>query len=77
MPDSDLSGAADAAERLCSFIATTPIDPVGRVTASIGVAELTVDESPEGLCGSADAAMYRAKEDGRNRVRVSRASRAR
>jgi diguanylate cyclase (GGDEF)-like protein len=77
MPESDLAGAAEAAERLCSFIATTPIDPVGRVTASIGVAELTVDESTEGIYGSADAAMYRAKEDGRNRVRVSRASRAR
>ena len=77
MPESDLSGAAEAAERLCSFIATTPIDPVGRVTASIGVAELEVDGSAEGIFGSADAAMYRAKEDGRNRVRVSRASRAR
>ena len=77
MPESDLSGAAEAAERLCSFLARTPIDPVGRITASIGVAELTVDESPEAMYGSADAAMYRAKEDGRNRVRVSRASRAR
>jgi diguanylate cyclase (GGDEF)-like protein len=76
MPESDLSGAAEAAERLCSFIATTPIDPVGRVTASIGVAALEVDGSAEEIYGSADVAMYRAKEDGRNRVRVSRAGQA-
>jgi len=57
---------ADAAERLCSFIATTPIDPVGRVTASIGVAELEADGSAEEIYGSADVAMYRAKERGRN-----------
>ena len=75
MPETDLPGAAQAAERLCAFIATTPIEPVGRVTASIGVAELEVDASVGELFGLADAAMYRAKDAGRNRVRVSRASR--
>jgi diguanylate cyclase (GGDEF)-like protein len=74
MPESDLAGAEEAAERLRSFIAATPIARVGSITASIGVAELHLDGSPGDLFGSADAAMYRAKEAGRDRVRVSPAA---
>jgi diguanylate cyclase (GGDEF)-like protein len=71
MPESDLAGAALAAERLCASIAATPIAHVGGVTASIGVAQLAVDRSAGDLYGAADAAMYRAKRAGRNRVTVS------
>ncbi len=74
MPESDLGGAAKAADRLRAATATTPIESVGLVTASIGVAELAVDASSADLFGLADAAMYRAKEAGRNRVMVSRAA---
>jgi diguanylate cyclase (GGDEF)-like protein len=74
MPESDVPGAADAAERLRSVIAATPMAHVGRVTASIGVATLETDGSAGDLFGSADAAMYGAKRAGRNRVRVSQAS---
>jgi diguanylate cyclase (GGDEF)-like protein len=70
MPESDLAGATMAAERLCAATASTPIVTVGRVTASIGVAEMDAAGSSGDLFGSADAAMYRAKEAGRNRVRV-------
>jgi diguanylate cyclase (GGDEF)-like protein len=72
MPETDLAGAAQAAERLRSFIAATPTCG-GRVTASIGVAELGADGPGADLFASADAAMYGAKEAGRNRVRVSQA----
>ncbi len=68
MPESNLPGATEAGERLRLAIAETPIEPAGRVTASIGVAELEARGSAGGLFGSADAAMYRAKEGGRNRV---------
>jgi diguanylate cyclase (GGDEF)-like protein len=74
MLESDLAGAEQAAERLRSFIEATPTCG-GRVTASIGVAQLEVDRSAGDLFGAADAAMYRAKKAGRNRVRISRASR--
>jgi diguanylate cyclase (GGDEF)-like protein/PAS domain S-box-containing protein len=44
--------------------------PLGRVTVSLGVAVLVpaVDLSPEELVRRADAALYRAKAQGRNRV---------
>ena len=71
MPESDLAGAAYAAERLCASIAATPIADVGGVTASIGVAQLETDRSAGDLFGAADTAMYRAKRAGRNRVTVS------
>ena len=71
MPESDLAGAALAAERLCASIAATPIAHVGGVTASIGVAQLDADRSAGDLFGAADAAMYRAKRAGRNRVTAS------
>ena len=70
MPESDLAGATSGAERLRATTAGTPIVDVGQVTASIGIAEFEPGGSSGDLFGSADAAMYRAKDAGRNRVRV-------
>lgn len=44
------------------------------MTASIGVAELSASESLDQWVARADAAMYRAKHAGRNRVEVDTAS---
>lgn len=41
---------------------------VGHVTFSAGVAHLRADEADEALIARADAALYRAKQDGRDRV---------
>jgi diguanylate cyclase (GGDEF)-like protein len=43
--------------------------PLGRVTASFGVAEYPIDaQSEKSLISSADHALYHSKETGRNRV---------
>lgn len=42
----------------------------GGITLSLGVAEHGPDDSVDSLVGRADAALYKAKEDGRNCVRV-------
>jgi diguanylate cyclase (GGDEF)-like protein len=46
-----------------------PID--ARPTASFGVAELAVGESLEGAMLRADQALYRAKNEGRDRIRLA------
>ena len=75
LPRSAGSHAADIAERLRKRIADLSfreIDPGLRVTISIGVAELTPpDASFADLERRADAALYRAKAEGRNRVVVA------
>lgn len=62
----------DAAELQCDYVrlAVENLSVGLPVTVSIGVAELCEDESPASVCARADAALYRAKRNGRNRVEV-------
>jgi diguanylate cyclase (GGDEF)-like protein len=61
----------EVAERLRESIASTPVQKVGQVTASIGVATYpTGAKNKEELVEMADRAMYLAKAAGRNRVRT-------
>jgi diguanylate cyclase (GGDEF)-like protein/PAS domain S-box-containing protein len=67
-----LEEALAAAGRLCSQVAHTPMYCEGAnfpLTVSIGVAVMRADDASAGLVLSrADAALYRAKHGGRNRV---------
>jgi diguanylate cyclase (GGDEF)-like protein len=64
--------ALDVAERLRQSVETLPIFvagvPVG-VTISIGIAEAGTGDEPATLLMAADAALYAAKEAGRNKIR--------
>ena len=74
MPETDLSQAAIVAERIRSAVAGSPFVASTKtgsleVTCSIGIASLNAGfETPEELIKRADAALYRAKHTGRNRV---------
>ena len=71
LPNADEAAAARIANRLRVAIANGEFLFAGKrlkVTASIGVAEIDDDESLEDALARADAALYRAKETGRNRV---------
>jgi len=75
MPQSDLAGAAEMAERWRSKVESTkfemPDDRETRVTVSIGVATFCASfETPEDLITAADNALYTAKDRGRNRVEI-------
>ena len=66
LPRIRVAEAHALAERMAMQIAATGTP---RVTVSVGVAEAQVQsESPEGVIRRADAALYRAKHAGRNRV---------
>jgi len=66
MPATDSAHAVDAAQRLRRILEARPLEKT--VTASLGVATLAAGESGSQLLARADAAMYRAKQNGRNRV---------
>jgi two-component system cell cycle response regulator len=75
LPDTDLNGAVVFAERLRKRVEEHNFadsgDPL-RVTVSIGVSAATVDghvTEPESVIARADEALYRAKNEGRNRVK--------
>jgi len=70
LPDVPLGGAAAIAERLRQHLADARLLPGRPVTASFGVTAWQPGETPEALIARADAAMYRAKNGGRNRVEV-------
>jgi diguanylate cyclase (GGDEF)-like protein len=73
LPNTSVKGALVIAERIRAAMEALRIPleagqpPVGR-TASIGVAEFSAGDSIEKLLSLADAALYRAKEGGRNKV---------
>jgi len=74
MPGRALAEAAAIAERFRAFVGARNVRSrdqqrdVGRITLSIGVAELGPDEGTLRLIDRADRALYRAKSEGRNRV---------
>lgn len=75
LPDTTLEQAADAAERLRERIASQSEDRLGMpVTISAGVTDACDEDDLDRLIHRADAAMYEAKERGRNQVVARNAS---
>ena len=70
-PATKLADARVVAEKLRAAVAAHDFPVVGQKTASFGVAELGGSESLENAVKRADAALYQAKENGRNRVEVA------
>lgn len=70
LPGADAAQAVRAAERIRARTASgdedDPLAPPA-VTVSIGIATWRPDDTPEGLVARADAALYRAKDGGRDR----------
>jgi diguanylate cyclase (GGDEF)-like protein len=75
LPSADLTAArlfAEGARAAFAMLAVEGLPESRRFTASFGVAELTQGESIAELLARADAALYVAKREGRNCVRVAR-----
>jgi diguanylate cyclase (GGDEF)-like protein len=75
MPGSGTGNALIVAERIRSRVEQAsreagPLPPHTRITVSLGLATLASDPSPHEFIARADRALYRAKADGKNCVRV-------
>jgi diguanylate cyclase len=74
LPGKDLQSACDIGEQFRDFVGSKTIrskhssQTVGRITMSIGIAQMRWRDTIEQLIERADMALYRAKETGRNRV---------
>ena len=74
LPDTDLAGGANLAERIRSTLAAAQIESDAdriHVTASFGVSCFPVAVGAEDLLVDADRRLYDAKRRGKNRVEVS------
>jgi diguanylate cyclase (GGDEF)-like protein len=72
--DTDLDNATAIAEKLRSLIANHHYPHGISVTASFGVSTLKTNQTLEQLFKSADSALYKAKQTGRNKVVVAPSS---
>ena len=68
LPDVAPAEARLVCERLRQSIAHSRIEPVGRITISFGLTALASNDTEAELLARADRALYRAKDQGRNRV---------
>lgn len=69
-PQTNIDEATRLAERLRGEIENHPFPAAGNLTCSFGVTANAPGDTPESLIARADAALYNAKESGRNRVVV-------
>ncbi|HVF87871.1 MAG TPA: GGDEF domain-containing protein, partial [Pyrinomonadaceae bacterium] len=68
----DSAKALIVAERLRRTVASELVDEVGTVTISLGVAACPMHAASEReLYAASDAALYRAKRDGKNRATIA------
>jgi diguanylate cyclase (GGDEF)-like protein len=79
LPDTDHSGACVLSDRLRQRVIDARFDPAtrGAITLSMGIASIPIHEVTSGqeLVRLADSALYRAKNQGRNRCVLARSAR--
>jgi len=72
LPDVTLEGAVVFAERARVQLESMSVTGVGHVTMSAGIVQVEANEEPRAAIARADAELYEAKRNGRNRIRGAR-----
>jgi len=74
LPGASVEIATVVAQRLRICVQDTPLATVGAITVSLGVAHWQANSGslPAEVLSEADAALYVAKQNGRNQVQVAR-----
>jgi diguanylate cyclase (GGDEF)-like protein len=67
-PDTDITHARKLAEKLRRTLQVHTFETVGEITASFGITQVDPEDTEESAVRRADEALYRAKENGRNRI---------
>ena len=70
MPLTNIDLAKLVTEKFRKLISETDFDVIGKITCSFGISEFREDDNAQSVVLRADKAMYRAKENGRDRVEV-------
>ncbi len=68
LPRATLEAARDFAVRIRAGISGEPFSYAGTITASIGISMLSETDTVESAVARADRALYRAKDNGRDRI---------
>lgn len=69
-PETDIEEAASLGERLREVIEDYWFDDVVKVTVSFGITQFHEGDTGDSLIARADTALYKAKNNGRNRVEI-------
>ena len=74
LPETDMNGAIAAGRKIQAALSTKEWKikdtgkSMGKITVSMGIALYALDETEKSLIQRADDALYKAKQDGRNRI---------
>jgi diguanylate cyclase (GGDEF)-like protein len=74
LPNTDLNEAVLVAERVVQSVSSVPVNWRGEqidLSVSVGLGEYDGDNSPEDITSRSDEALYRAKQAGKNTLRVN------
>ena len=70
-PDTVIEGAKVSAEKIRTVIEQNNFDKVKKITISVGVTMFKENDTADSITKRVDDALYRAKDNGRNRVEVA------
>ncbi|MCX7711194.1 MAG: GGDEF domain-containing protein [Clostridia bacterium] len=70
LPETDIQAAEMLAERVRKDVEAFKFKKIGHITISLGVTSFSIGDSEETMTKRADIALYKAKNNGRNRVEL-------